>query len=58
MEALLIQERYKVVRVLDARAGYAFVQAVDILDREQNAYLLNIYEGELLRAYLPGFSGA
>ena len=56
MEALLIRERYKVVRVLDARAGYAFVQAVDILDREQSAYLLNIYEGELLRAYLPGVS--
>lgn len=56
MEALLIRERYKVIRVLDAREGYAFAQAVDILDREQHSCLLNIYEGALLRAYLPGFS--
>ena len=55
MDALLIRERYKVVRVLDAREGYAFAQAVDIQDREQRSYLLNIYEGPLLRAYLPGF---
>lgn len=55
MDALLIRERYKVVRVLDAREDYAFVQAVDILDREQSTYLLNLYEGPLLRAYLPCF---
>lgn len=56
MDAVLIRERYKVVRVLDTREGYAFAQAVDILDREQNSYLLNIYEGALLREYLPAFS--
>lgn len=55
MDALLIRERYKVVRVLEARENYAFVQAVDILDREQSACLLNLYEGPLLRAYLPCF---
>lgn len=55
MDALLIRERYKVVRVLDAREDYAFIEAVDILDREQSACLLNLYEGPLLRAYLPCF---
>lgn len=55
MDALLVRERYKVVRVLDIREDYAFAEAVDILDREQRPCLLNIYEGQLLRAYLPCF---
>ena len=55
MEALLVRERYKVVRVLRAGEYYAFAEAVDILDREKGACLLNIYEGPLLRAYLPCF---
>lgn len=55
MEALLVRERYKVVRVLQAEGDYAFVEAVDILDREKGACLLNIYEGDLLRTYLPYF---
>lgn len=55
MDTLLVRERYKIVRVLDAWEDYAFAEAVDILDREQSACLLNIYEGPLLRSYLPCF---
>ena len=55
MDTMLVRERYKVVRVLDARENYAFAEAVDILDREKSSCLLNIYEGPLLRAYLPCF---
>ena len=40
---MLVRERYKVVWVLDAREDYAFAEAVDILDREKGACLLNIY---------------
>lgn len=55
MEAMLVRERYKIVRVLEARENYAFAEAVDILDREKHTCFLNIYEGPLLRAYLPCF---
>lgn len=55
MEAMLVRERYKIVRVLEAQENYAFAEAVDILDREKHTCLLNIYEGPLLRAYLPCF---
>ena len=55
METLLIRERYKVVRVLETRENYACAEAVDILDREKSSCLLNIYEGPLLRTYLPCF---
>lgn len=55
MDAILVRERYKVVRVPDSRENYAFAEAVDILDREMNGCLLNVYEGPLLRQYLPCF---
>lgn len=55
METMLVRERYKVIRVLDARENYAFAEAVDILDREKPSCLLNIYEGPFLRAYLDCF---
>ena len=55
MQTLLVRERYKMIRVLETRAQYACVQAVDILDREKGACLLNIYEGALLKAFLPCF---
>ena len=42
MEALLVRERYKVVRVLRAEECYAFAEAVDILDREKGTCLLKI----------------
>ena len=37
MDTMLVRERYKVVQVLDVRENYAFVEAVDILDREKNS---------------------
>lgn len=55
MDTMLVRERYKVVRVPDVREDYAFAEAVDILDREKSGCLLNLYEGPLLRAYLPCF---
>lgn len=55
MDVLLVRERYKVVRVPDSRENYAFAEAVDILDREMSGCLLNVYEGPLLRQYLPCF---
>ena len=55
VEAMLIREQYKVVRVLEAQEDYAFAEAVDILDREKRTVLLDLYEGPLLRAYLPCF---
>lgn len=55
MEALLVRERYKVIRVTDCREDYAFAEAVDILDRDMGGCVLNLYEGPLLRRYLPCF---
>ena len=51
MESLLIRERYKVVRVISLRRGYALLEAVDISERETPSRLLNLYEGEHLRRY-------
>lgn len=55
MDVMVVRERYKVVRVPDSRENYAFAEAVDILDREMGGCLLNLYEGPLLRQYLPCF---
>lgn len=55
METLLIKERYKVIHVLYAEEDYAALQAVDIQSREKIAYLLNVYEGDLLKPYLRAF---
>ena len=55
MEAMLVRERYKVVRVIESREDYAFAEAVDILDREMGECVLNLYEGPLLRRYLSCF---
>lgn len=51
MQSVLVRERYKIVRVLEAADGYAFAEAVDIADRETSVRLLNIYEGEWLPVY-------
>lgn len=51
MNTVLIRERYKVVRVLWSEPDYAFVEAVDIQDRETPSRLINLYEGELLHRY-------
>lgn len=55
MESMLIREQYKVVHVLAAQENYAAMEAVDIQNRENNTYLLNVYEGELLKPYLRTF---
>lgn len=55
MDAMLIRGRYKVIRVLETQENYAFMEAVDIQERENNACLLNVYEGPLLRRYLDCF---
>ena len=55
MEAVLVRERYKVIRMLDSAPGYTFLEAVDILDREKRSCLLNVYEGDLRQAYMPFF---
>lgn len=55
METVLIRERYKIIRMLDSAPGYAFLEAVDILDREKRSCLLNVYEGELRHVYMPFF---
>lgn len=54
-EALLVRERYKIVRVLAAQADYACAQAVDILDREGRTCLLNLYEGARLKSCIQSF---
>ena len=51
MEAMLLRERYKVVRILWSQPDYALAEAVDIQDRETPTLLLNLYEGELLYRY-------
>lgn len=51
MDTVLIRERYKVVRVLWSEPDYAFVEAVDIQERETPSRLINLYEGELLHRY-------
>lgn len=56
MENVLVRERYKIVRVLEAADGYAFAEAVDIADRETSVRLLNIYEGEWLPVYARIFA--
>ena len=55
MEAALVRERYKLVRVLRREDHYVCAEAVDILDREKRSCLLNLYDGPLLRTYLPCF---
>lgn len=55
VEAALVRERYKLVRVLRREDHYVCAEAVDILDREKRSCLLNLYDGPLLRTYLPCF---
>ncbi len=55
METMLIRERYKVICVQEAEDEYAFLEAVDIQDREKSTCLLNIYEGSLRPVYLNCF---
>jgi len=51
----LLLGQYKVIRILHRQENYAAALAVDILDRQQNMRLLNIYEGAAVRRYAPVF---
>lgn len=53
MESLLIREQYKVTCVLHAEKDYAALLAVDIRSRGKETRLLNVYEGEYRRRYVP-----
>ena len=55
MEAMLIRSRYKVTHVQLAQEGYAALLAVDIESRDKREYLLNVYEGELVKRYVACF---
>ena len=55
MDAILIKSRYKVTHVLHAQENYAALVAVDVESREKDEYLLNVYEGELIKRYVGVF---
>ena len=52
---MLIRSRYKVTHVQLAQEGYAALLAVDIESRDKREYLLNVYEGELVKRYVACF---
>lgn len=56
MDTVMVRERYKIVRVLEAENDYAFAESVDITERETPVRLLNIYEGQWLPVYARIFS--
>jgi len=47
VDAILIKSQYKVTQVLHVQDRYAALLAVDIVSRDNNEYLLNVYEGAL-----------
>ena len=55
MDAILIRSRYKVTHIQYAQDQYAALQAVDLESREKREYLLNVYEGELVKSYVDSF---
>ena len=57
MDTVMVRERYKIVRVLEAENDYAFAESVDITERETPVRLLNIYEGDWLPVYARIYSG-
>jgi len=48
---MLILGQYRVVRLLYKQENYAACQAVDIMDRQHQVCLLNIYEGPYTKQY-------
>lgn len=52
---MLIRSRYKVTHVQSAKKNYAALLAVDIEGRDKREYLLNVYEGELVKQYVGCF---
>ncbi len=55
MDAILIRSRYKVTHIQYAQEAYAAMQAVDLENREKKEYLLNVYEGSLVKTYVDCF---
>ena len=55
MDTVMVRERYKIVRVLEAENDYAFAESVDITERETPVRLLNIYEGNGCRSTRGSF---
>lgn len=55
VDAILIRSRYKVTHIQYAQDQYAALQAVDLESREKREYLLNVYEGELVKSYVDSF---
>lgn len=55
MQAILIRSRYKVTYVAHAQEDYAALLAVDVESRDKREYLLNVYEGGLIKAYIGSY---
>ena len=51
----MIRSRYKVTHVRLAKENYAALLAVDIESRDKREYLLNVYEGDLVKRYVDCF---
>jgi len=51
VDSILIKSQYKVTQVLYVQDQYAALLAVDIVSRDNNEYLLNVYEGNLGKHY-------
>ena len=49
---MLIKSRYKVTYVCYAEENYAALIATDVESRDKDEYLLNVYEGELIKRYI------
>lgn len=55
---MIIKERYKVIRVLKLEEHYAALHAVDITARSNEQYIVNVYDGDLVKPYVGYFSTA
>ena len=55
MDAILIRSRYKVTHIQHAQDQYAALMAVDLESRDKREYLLNVYEGQLVKTYVDSF---
>lgn len=56
MSTLIVKERYKVIRVLKLKEHFSALQAVDITTRSNEQYILNVYDGDLIKPYVTYLS--
>ena len=56
METFLIKEQYKIIRLIRLEEHFAAVHAVDVTSRSNEQYILNIYDGELVKKYVGQFN--